>query len=206
MSIAAGAPFRYRAEPSTFLLRPNVAWQAEANWGDGSSAKIARANCMAPDTLSGRGSTLTLAVSQPSSVQDLKGAPYRSAARPPRREASPRLLRRPISEILPVDAEVADKAADLRSRRKSLRMPDALILTTADLHPESKPHRDRRPEGGQDRWIELQGKAAPTTLTPRRSSCPVFRPLLASSPPNGGIRSYSTPRGPQRRSLSWSLS
>jgi len=41
-----------------------------------------------------------------------------------------------ISEILPVDAEVADKAADLRTRRKSLRMPDALILATADLHPE----------------------------------------------------------------------
>ena len=41
-----------------------------------------------------------------------------------------------ISEILPVDADVADKAADLRSRRKSLRMPDALILATAALHPE----------------------------------------------------------------------
>jgi hypothetical protein len=41
-----------------------------------------------------------------------------------------------ISEILPVDAEVADKAADLRSRRKSLRMPDALILATAELDPE----------------------------------------------------------------------
>jgi predicted nucleic acid-binding protein len=41
-----------------------------------------------------------------------------------------------ISEILPVDAEVADKAADLRSRRKSLRMPDALILATAELQPE----------------------------------------------------------------------
>ncbi len=41
-----------------------------------------------------------------------------------------------ISEILPVDAKVADKAADLRARRKSLRMPDALILATADLHPE----------------------------------------------------------------------
>jgi predicted nucleic acid-binding protein len=41
-----------------------------------------------------------------------------------------------ISEILPVDAEVADKAADLRSRRKSLRMPDALILATAELHAE----------------------------------------------------------------------
>ncbi|HET7053062.1 MAG TPA: PIN domain-containing protein [Solirubrobacterales bacterium] len=41
-----------------------------------------------------------------------------------------------ISEILPVDAGVADKAADLRSKRRSLRMPDALILATADLHPE----------------------------------------------------------------------
>jgi predicted nucleic acid-binding protein len=41
-----------------------------------------------------------------------------------------------ISEILPVDAKVADKAADLCSRRKSLRMPDALILATAGLHPE----------------------------------------------------------------------
>ncbi len=41
-----------------------------------------------------------------------------------------------ISEILPIDARVADKAADLRSVRKSLRIPDALILATADLHPE----------------------------------------------------------------------
>jgi predicted nucleic acid-binding protein len=42
-----------------------------------------------------------------------------------------------ISEILPVDAEVADKAAHLRFRRKSLRMPDALILATADLHSDT---------------------------------------------------------------------
>jgi predicted nucleic acid-binding protein len=42
-----------------------------------------------------------------------------------------------ISEILPIDAAVADKAADLRSRRKSLRMPDALILATAELHPDA---------------------------------------------------------------------
>jgi predicted nucleic acid-binding protein len=41
-----------------------------------------------------------------------------------------------ISEILPVDAKVADKAADLRSKRISLRMPDAMILATADLHSE----------------------------------------------------------------------
>lgn len=41
-----------------------------------------------------------------------------------------------VSEILPVDAKVADKAADFRARRRSLRMPDALILATAELHPE----------------------------------------------------------------------
>jgi predicted nucleic acid-binding protein len=40
-----------------------------------------------------------------------------------------------ISEVLPVDVAVADKAADLRSRLKSLRMPDALILATAEIEP-----------------------------------------------------------------------
>jgi predicted nucleic acid-binding protein len=37
-----------------------------------------------------------------------------------------------ISAILPVDVAVADRAADLRSRFNSLRMPDALILASAD--------------------------------------------------------------------------
>lgn len=41
-----------------------------------------------------------------------------------------------VSEVLPVEADVADRAADLRSRRSSLRMPDALILATADLRSE----------------------------------------------------------------------
>lgn len=41
-----------------------------------------------------------------------------------------------ISDVLPVDVEVADTAADLRSRRKSLRMPDAMILATAETQPE----------------------------------------------------------------------
>jgi predicted nucleic acid-binding protein len=40
-----------------------------------------------------------------------------------------------ISEVLPVDMDVADMAASLRSRRKSLRMPDAMILATAELQP-----------------------------------------------------------------------
>ncbi len=41
-----------------------------------------------------------------------------------------------ISEVLPVDVDVANMAADLRSRRKSLRMPDAMILATAEIQPE----------------------------------------------------------------------
>lgn len=41
-----------------------------------------------------------------------------------------------ISEVLPVDTTVADQAAQLRSRLKSLRMPDALILATAESGQE----------------------------------------------------------------------
>jgi predicted nucleic acid-binding protein len=41
-----------------------------------------------------------------------------------------------ISGVLPVDLEVADKAAELRSRQKALRMPDALILATAEINGE----------------------------------------------------------------------
>ena len=41
-----------------------------------------------------------------------------------------------LSAVLPVDVAVADKAADLRSRFKSLRMPDALILATAEMDPD----------------------------------------------------------------------
>lgn len=41
-----------------------------------------------------------------------------------------------ISGVLPVDLGVADKAAELRSQRKALRMPDALILATAETNGE----------------------------------------------------------------------
>lgn len=40
-----------------------------------------------------------------------------------------------ISDVLPVDMTVADKAAEFRSQLKSLRMPDALILATAAINP-----------------------------------------------------------------------
>lgn len=41
-----------------------------------------------------------------------------------------------ISEVLPVDMDIAEKAADLRAGLKSLRMPDALIIATAHLEPK----------------------------------------------------------------------
>jgi predicted nucleic acid-binding protein len=41
-----------------------------------------------------------------------------------------------ISEVLPVDLTVADKAAGFRSRHKPLRMPDALIFATAATNPD----------------------------------------------------------------------
>lgn len=41
-----------------------------------------------------------------------------------------------LSGVLPVDVVVADRAAELRSRFRSLRMPDALILATAETGPD----------------------------------------------------------------------
>ncbi|MGN6556654.1 MAG: PIN domain-containing protein [Solirubrobacterales bacterium] len=41
-----------------------------------------------------------------------------------------------ISDVLPVEVRIAERAAELRSHLKSLRMPDALILATADTEPE----------------------------------------------------------------------
>jgi predicted nucleic acid-binding protein len=41
-----------------------------------------------------------------------------------------------IKELLPVDRPVAARAAELRGKRTSLKMPDALILATADLDEE----------------------------------------------------------------------
>lgn len=43
-----------------------------------------------------------------------------------------------IKDLLPVDRPVAARAAELRGERMSLKMPDALILATADLHEEIK--------------------------------------------------------------------
>lgn len=39
-----------------------------------------------------------------------------------------------VDEIYDVDGAVAERAAGLRTAKTSLRMPDALILATADVH------------------------------------------------------------------------
>jgi predicted nucleic acid-binding protein len=41
-----------------------------------------------------------------------------------------------VREILPADTPVAARAGALRGRYPALRMPDALILATADLNPD----------------------------------------------------------------------
>ena len=41
-----------------------------------------------------------------------------------------------VGDLLPVEKSVAARASELRGARRSLPMPDALILATADLHPE----------------------------------------------------------------------
>lgn len=41
-----------------------------------------------------------------------------------------------VSELLPVELGTAERAAELRGSSAALRLPDALILATADLHPD----------------------------------------------------------------------
>jgi predicted nucleic acid-binding protein len=41
-----------------------------------------------------------------------------------------------VSSVVPVDVEIADCAARLRSQSKSLAMPDALIVATAEINGE----------------------------------------------------------------------
>ncbi len=41
-----------------------------------------------------------------------------------------------ISAVIPVDMPIGDKAAEIRAKSKALRMPDALILATAETVAE----------------------------------------------------------------------
>lgn len=41
-----------------------------------------------------------------------------------------------VRDLIPVDRPIAARASKIRGKRRSLPMPDALILATADLHNE----------------------------------------------------------------------
>jgi predicted nucleic acid-binding protein len=47
-----------------------------------------------------------------------------------------RFLDQAIARRIVVDEAVAERAAELRAARRALRMPDALILATGDLHAQ----------------------------------------------------------------------
>jgi len=55
-----------------------------------------------------------------------------------------------VSEIAPVGPEVAERAAELRGAMKGLRLPDALVVATADLWADVL-------IGADDRWAKLKG-------------------------------------------------
>lgn len=63
-----------------------------------------------------------------------------------------------ISRIEPVDARIARRAAVLRGQRTSLKMPDALILATADLHADRAITTD-------DQWPKMSVACAITLLS-----------------------------------------
>lgn len=66
------------------------------------------------------------------------------------------LVRRFLTEVVgarvPVDEQVAERAAELRAGRPTLRMPDALILATGDLHADVV-------VTGDARWPKVRGIA-----------------------------------------------
>jgi hypothetical protein len=66
-----------------------------------------------------------------------------------------------IDAVLPVDREVAERAATLRGAKRSLRLPGALILATADLQQADVAITgDRRWSGVKIRpRVELLGQA-----------------------------------------------
>jgi predicted nucleic acid-binding protein len=70
-----------------------------------------------------------------------------------------------VREILPADTPVAARAGVLRGRHPSLRMPDALILATADLNPDVEAvlcsDRDWAKVRGLDCRVELLKPAMP---------------------------------------------
>jgi predicted nucleic acid-binding protein len=54
-----------------------------------------------------------------------------------------------VDEVLPVDQPIAERAAELRAAKARLRMPDALILATAEEHGADLVI------GGDARWLDI---------------------------------------------------
>lgn len=61
-----------------------------------------------------------------------------------------RFLVRTVSRRIPLDGPVAEDAAELRAAHRALRMPDALILATADRHADVA-------LTGDARWRKVDG-------------------------------------------------
>jgi predicted nucleic acid-binding protein len=55
-----------------------------------------------------------------------------------------------VSRRIPLDELAAERAAELRAAHKALKMPDALILATADLNADVV-------LTGDDRWLKICG-------------------------------------------------
>ncbi len=55
-----------------------------------------------------------------------------------------------VSRRIPLDEPAAERAAELRAVHKALKMPDALILATADLNADTV-------LTGDERWLKISG-------------------------------------------------
>jgi predicted nucleic acid-binding protein len=61
-----------------------------------------------------------------------------------------RFFTQTISKRLPLDEPAAERAAELRAAHKALKMPDALILATADLNADVV-------LTGDEQWLKVSG-------------------------------------------------
>ncbi len=62
-----------------------------------------------------------------------------------------------VSEVVPVGLEVAERASELRGAMRSLRLPDALVIATADLHADLL-------VGADDQWAKIKGLSCELSL------------------------------------------
>jgi predicted nucleic acid-binding protein len=61
-----------------------------------------------------------------------------------------RFFAQTVSKRIPVDQPTAERAAELRAAHRALKMPDALILATADLNADVV-------LTGDERWLKTSG-------------------------------------------------